>query len=157
MKKLLIAVLLLPLISFLVAQDSWADTMHQQELSDIWIYTGALVFRKTTYDELQRVAGEVSGVTLTRIKKIPTLQVSVELRGDTGSIRVLLGPQEYLNQQGFTIKAGDKVSVTGVKIVWKTKEKPVPVMIAHEVQKDGQVLKLRDYGGLPAWRGLGAP
>lgn len=157
MNKFLLTVILVPLISLPTVHESWADAMRQKELADIWIYTGALVFRKTTHEELQSVAGAVAAVTLTRIKKIPSPQVSCELSGDTGTIRVLLGPQEYLQQQGLTIKAGDQVRVTGVRIVWKTKEKPVTVMIAHEVQKDSRVWKLRDYGGLPAWRGLATP
>jgi len=46
---------------------------------------------------------------------------------------------------------GDKVEVTGSRITYEGQ----PTIIAGEVKKGEQVLKLRDAAGVPAWAGQG--
>jgi hypothetical protein len=70
------------------------------------------------------------------------------LRTDNASITVDLGPAWYLSQQGFKIKQGETLEVTGSKIVRGQKT----VMLAAEARKDGQTLKVRDEKGSPLWR-----
>ena len=47
--------------------------------------------------------------------------------------------------------SGDKVEVTGSRVTYQGQ----PAIIAAEVKKGGQVLKLRDAAGVPAWAGQG--
>ncbi len=64
---------------------------------------------------------------------------------------VHLGPSWYLETQAVTFAPGDKVEVTGSRVTYQGQ----PTIIAAEVKKDGQVLKLRDAAGIPVWAGQG--
>jgi hypothetical protein len=65
-----------------------------------------------------------------------------------GAIDVHLGPEWYLRQQKVQVGAGDKVSVTGSRITFDDR----PAIIAAEVTKGGETLKLRDVkSGVPYW------
>jgi hypothetical protein len=77
------------------------------------------------------------------------------LKTDKGSITVHLGPAWYVSQQGFKLKEGDTLEVTGSKV---TKDEKT-VLLAAEVKKNGQTLKVRDEQGAPLWReqGRGGP
>ncbi len=77
--------------------------------------------------------------------------IVLELNTGKQSILVHMGPQFYIDQQAVKIAAGDKVEVTAVKSLRRGRE----VLIAGEVRKDGQVLKLRDEKGVPLWAGSG--
>jgi hypothetical protein len=71
------------------------------------------------------------------------------LRTEKEKIKVFLGPSLYVDKLPAQIKVLDKIQVTGSKITWKGK----PVILAAEVKKGDQVLKLRDPNGKPAWSG----
>jgi hypothetical protein len=73
------------------------------------------------------------------------------LKNDEQSITVDLGPPWFLNQQCFSIKKGDNLEVTGSKIVIDHQT----VLLAAEVKKDGQTLRLRDEKGAPLWQEQG--
>lgn len=76
--------------------------------------------------------------------------IHANLKTDKGeTISVHLGPAWYLDRQAMTIKPGDKVTVRGSRIVFDGK----PAIIAAEITKDGQTLRLRDDNGVPAWAG----
>jgi hypothetical protein len=77
--------------------------------------------------------------------------VHLTLKTDKETIPVHLGPGWYVEKQGVTLAAGDKVQVTGSRITYQGK----PAIIAAEVKKGDQVLKLRDTNGIPAWAGQG--
>ena len=68
-----------------------------------------------------------------------------------GNITVDLGPPWYASKQGFTLQKGDTLEVTGSKV---TKDEKV-VLLAAEVKKNGQTLKVRDEKGAPLFRGQG--
>ena len=73
------------------------------------------------------------------------------LKTDEESITVDLGPPWFVNQQAFTLKKGDNLEVTGSKNATDHQT----VILAAEVKKDGQTLKLRDEKGLPLWQEKG--
>ncbi len=77
--------------------------------------------------------------------------VHVRLKTDTGEIWVHLGPGWYLDQKGLKIAAGDHIEVRGSRVTLEGQ----PAIIAAEVKKGGQSLKLRDDAGVPAWGGRG--
>lgn len=79
-----------------------------------------------------------------------TLQ-EVFLKTDQGSLRVHLGPSWYLDEQKFTVKAGDTLEATGSKVTLNNQ----PAIIAREVKVNDKTLKLRDDQGVPVWRGMG--
>jgi hypothetical protein len=77
-------------------------------------------------------------------------RVHATLKTDKGeTVSVHLGPAWYVDNQSVTIKQGDKATVRGSRVGVDGK----PVIIAAEVTKDGQTLRLRDDNGLPLWAG----
>jgi hypothetical protein len=73
------------------------------------------------------------------------------LRTEKEKIKVFLGPSLYVDKLPVKIKVLDKIQVTGSKVTWEGK----PVILAAEVKKADQVLKLREPNGTPVWGGRG--
>jgi hypothetical protein len=94
------------------------------------------------------ISGTVEGVNRTTPKKanVPA-QVQLLLRTDRETLTVNCGPATYYDQQNFSLAPGDQVEVKGSKI---TRPKGTMVMAA-EVRKGSQVLRLRDEAGRPLW------
>jgi len=67
------------------------------------------------------------------------------------AIEARLGPTFYLFPNGLEVEKGDRVTVTGSKVVIDDQ----PAFIASEIVKGDFVLALRDEAGMPAWRGEG--
>lgn len=65
------------------------------------------------------------------------------------TINVHLGPSFFIEKQQTKVVKNDTVQVTGSRITLQGKH----VLIASEVKKGDQVLKLRDEQGIPAWGG----
>jgi|WetSurMetagenome_2_1015567.scaffolds.fasta_scaffold136688_2 hypothetical protein len=66
-----------------------------------------------------------------------------------GDISVHLGPVSYLVDQVFKINTDDNVLLTGSMVAYEGSK----VIVAKEVSKGDQVLKLRDDNGYPLWVG----
>ena len=73
------------------------------------------------------------------------------LKTAKGNLTVNLGPPWYVSKQGFTLQTGDTLEVTGSKVTQDEKT----VLLAAEVKKNGQTLKVRDEKGAPLFRGQG--
>jgi hypothetical protein len=99
---------------------------------------------------VETVAGEV--VSVDRVAWGRRGQ-GVHLTLNTGkeTLSVHLGPSWYVDQQAVKIAAKDRIQVTGSRVDFQGKK----ALVAAEVKKDGQVLKLRDAQGIPAWAGQG--
>jgi hypothetical protein len=75
--------------------------------------------------------------------------IHLELRTDSGTLSVHLGPAWFIERQNVRIEEGDIIEVKGSKITYEE----VPTIIAAEVKKGNTVLKLRDKNGFPLWAG----
>lgn len=64
-------------------------------------------------------------------------------------ISVHLGPWWYIENRDIRIEPKDKIEVAGSRITYQGK----PAIIAANVKKGDEVLKLRDENGLPVWAG----
>jgi len=73
------------------------------------------------------------------------LQLLLKMRDET--IPVHLGPLWFLERQDFTLAAGDAVEVVGSRVTFEG----MPALIATEVKKGENVLRLRESGGFPLW------
>jgi hypothetical protein len=73
------------------------------------------------------------------------------LKTDKEEVAVHLGPGWYVEKQPLKIAAQDQIEVRGSRITYEGK----PVIVAAEVRKGDQVLKLRDAAGTPLWSGRG--
>ncbi|HEX5530394.1 MAG TPA: DNA-binding protein [Methylomirabilota bacterium] len=98
---------------------------------------------------VETVSGEV--VKVDRITPMRGMSSGVHLvvKTDKGDVSVQLGPQWYLENQDVKIQPKDKVEVKGSRVTVQGQ----PALIAAEVKKGDEVLKLRDEAGIPMWAG----
>jgi sporulation protein YlmC with PRC-barrel domain len=80
---------------------------------------------------------------------VPGVQMLVQA-DDGKSTRVQVGPVWYLERQDLDMKENIHVQVTGARAEMDGQ----PVLMAREVQFDGQILTLRDAQGTPMWSNL---
>jgi hypothetical protein len=71
------------------------------------------------------------------------------LKSDKETVSVHLGPAWFVENQDTKIEAKDKIEVRGSRVTFEGK----PALIAAEVRKGDEVLKLRDEAGVPLWSG----
>jgi hypothetical protein len=71
------------------------------------------------------------------------------LKTEKETVPVHLGPAWYVENQDSTIEPGDKIGVKGSRITFQEKS----AIIAAELRKGEEVLKLRDEAGIPMWAG----
>jgi hypothetical protein len=100
---------------------------------------------------VETLSGEVVNVEKFTPGRQMSYGVHFTLKTAKEAIPVHLGPSWYMEKQGMAFAPGDKVEVTGSRITYEGK----PTIIAAEVKKGGQILKLRDASGVPAWAGQG--
>jgi hypothetical protein len=96
------------------------------------------------------LAGTISEVVLA---ESPMGWKGVHLALDTaGEVRsVHLGPASYVEEQGFSFAAGDRVEVIGSPAKCQGED----VVLAREVAVGERRLVLRDASGRPHWAGRG--
>jgi sporulation protein YlmC with PRC-barrel domain len=82
----------------------------------------------------------------------PGMQMLVQT-DDGKSTRVQVGPAWYLERQDLDMKENTHVQVTGARAEIEGQ----PVLMAREVQFDGQLVTLRDAQGMPMWSSLRRP
>jgi hypothetical protein len=98
---------------------------------------------------VETVSGEVTAVDRITPAKGMSGGIHILVKSDKEPISVHLGPAWYLENQDVKIEPGDKVEVKGAKTTLAGK----PAIIAAEVKKGDEVLKLRDDNGFPVWSG----
>jgi hypothetical protein len=76
----------------------------------------------------------------------PGMQMLVQT-DDGKNTRVQVGPTWYLERQDLDVKENTRVQITGAQAEIDGQQ----VLIAREVQFDGQILTLRDAQGRPMW------
>jgi len=98
---------------------------------------------------LETITGEVVSVSRITPSKGMSAGIHMNVKTDKETISVHLGPGWYLENQDVKIEPKDKVEVKGSRITFGGK----PAIIAAEVKKGDEVLKLRDDSGFPVWSG----
>lgn len=99
---------------------------------------------------VETVAGEV--LSISRAGGSGAGGVHLMLRTDAGkTLSIRLGPASYVDRQAMKIAQGDRVEVKGSRI--GTEE--YTAIVAAEVTKGQDTMRLRDAAGVPAWSGSG--
>lgn len=98
---------------------------------------------------VETISGEVMSVSRITPRKGMAGGIHMNVKTDAETISVHLGPSWYLENQDLKIQPKDKVEVKGSKITFDGK----PALIAAEVRKGDEVLRLRDDAGFPVWSG----
>jgi hypothetical protein len=98
---------------------------------------------------IETVKGEVVSV-----EKIPSpggkgYGVHLTLKTEKETLLVEVGPGWYVEKQPVKIGAKDILEIKGSRITTQGK----PAIIAAEIKKGDQILKLRDENGIPPWSG----
>jgi hypothetical protein len=98
---------------------------------------------------VETISGEIIAVDRITPMKGMSGGVHMNVKTDKETISVQLGPSFYIENQDVKLQAKDKVEVKGSRITFDGK----PAIIAAEVKKGDEVLKLRDDAGFPVWIG----
>ena len=100
---------------------------------------------------VETIRGQVVSVEKTTPPEGRGYGIHLMLKTDKETIPVHLGPASYVEKQTPRVEAKDMVEVTGSRVTLEGK----PAIIAAQVKKGSEVLKLRDATGRPAWAGAG--
>jgi hypothetical protein len=98
---------------------------------------------------VETVSGEVTSIDRITPNRGMAAGIHMNVKTDKETISVHLGPSWYLENQDVKIEPKDKVEVKGARTTFAGK----PAIIAAEVKKGDEVLKLRDDTGFPVWAG----
>ncbi len=148
MKKLVVAGLAAALVAGTVV--AYAEVSARQ---DVMCRTGGAGPQSGRMYDLSKettLIGTVASVELLprggRMQQGQAVGLTLKTGGDT--VFVHLGPQWYIDKQaGMKIASGDTVEIRGAKTVRRGEE----VLLAAEVKKGAEVLRLRDENGIPLW------
>jgi hypothetical protein len=110
---------------------------------------GSIYDRIYDTNTVETINGEVIAVDKMTPAKGMSYGVHLILKTGKDSVSVHLGPAWYIENQDIQIEPKDTIEITGSRIVFKGK----PAIIAAEVRKGHELLKLRDDNGIPVWSG----
>lgn len=148
MRKTTTLVTVFAICSLILASWSFAQRGMKWEGSGGW-GAGGKYCRMYDPKTVETISGEV--VSMGKITPMKGMRYGVHMmvKTDRETVSVHLGPEWYIENQEIKIGPKDKVEVRGSRIAFKGK----PTIIAAEVKKGDQILKLRDEKGFPAWSG----
>jgi len=115
----------------------------------VFLTSNAVAQRVYNPKTVETVQGKVVSVEKTSPPADRGYGVHLTLEVGTAPLEVHLGPARYLAKQPLQIAPNDSITVTGSRVMLDGK----PALIAAEVKKGDQVMKLRDANGVPAWSG----
>lgn len=98
---------------------------------------------------VETVRGKVVEVQRMSPMKGMSAGLHLTLKTQAGPVSVYLGPAWYLERLDTRIEKGDEIEVRGSRVTLQGKAG----IIAAEVKKGDEVLRLRDDSGIPAWSG----
>jgi hypothetical protein len=148
MKRAITFMAVISILSFFPVPESFAQRGMKWQGSGNWgpnTQYGRLYNPQT----METISGEVvSADTITPIKGMSS-GVHLMVKTDKETISVHLGPAWYIQRQDIKIAPGDKVEIKGSRISFQGQ----PAIIAAELKKGTEILKLRDESGFPIWSG----
>jgi hypothetical protein len=148
LKRTITLMAVISILSFLFASESFAQRGMKWQGSGNW-GPATQYGRLYNLQTMETISGDVASVdTITPIKGMSS-GVHLMVKTDKETISVHLGPAWYIQRQDMKIVPGDKVEITGSRITFEGK----PAIIAAEVKKGTEMLKLRDENGFPVWSG----
>lgn len=111
------------------------------------------VFAQRKYDPktVETIEGKVLSIEKTTATEKRGYGIHLTLQTDKETIAVHLGPAWYIDNQLPKIEPNDTITVTGSRVMIDGK----PAIIAAQVKKGNEILKLRDENGIAVWRGAG--
>jgi hypothetical protein len=111
--------------------------------------TGHPYMRMYNPKAVETVSGEVIRLETVVPMEGMSEGVHILLLTDKETIPVHLGPVWFVERLDVKLKKGDKIEVTGSKVIMNKKH----VLLATQVKKGDMILQLRDATGEPVWQG----
>lgn len=148
MRKIGVLMVVIAVFSLIHMSQSFAQQGMQWRGGGGW-GVGATYSRMYDPKTVETIRGEVVSVDVITPVKGMCYGVHLMVKTEKETISVHLGPGWYIENQDTRIEAKDKVEVTGSRVTFESK----PAIIAAEVKKGDEVLKLRDEKGFPFWSG----
>src|SRR5262245_5855474 len=96
---------------------------------------------------VETIGGRVLSVEKTTPTKKRGYWIDVMLQTGTGTIPVQLGPAWYIDKQMPRIEPNDTITVTGSRLNLDGRL----AIVAAEITKGNELLKLRENNGIPFW------
>jgi len=147
-KNVVILVAVISILVLVFATESFAQREMMWRGSGSW-GMGTPYGKMYNPKTVETISGEVVSVD----KIIPMMGMSygvhMTVKTDKETVSVHLGPAWYIENQDIKIEPKDKIEVKGSRITFQGK----PAIIAAEVKKGDEILKLRDENGFPYWSG----
>ena len=115
------------------------------------VLVATLVFAQTKPDSKYNKASEVKlKGTVEEVKMVPGTCCKescahLMLRTDKGLLEIQVAPEAFLKDMEVSFAKGDNLEVTAAKITGSE------VYLAREIQKNGDVVVVRDNEGGPVW------
>lgn len=148
MKRIGTLVAIIFTMSLLLAAESFAQRGMKWRGSGGW-GPGTKYGRMYDPRTVETISGEVMSVDQFTPMRRMYYGVHLVVKTDKETLSVHLGPGWYIENQDVKIEPKDKVEVKGSRTSFGGKA----AIIAAEVKKGDQILKLRDENGFPAWSG----
>ena len=136
------------ILALLVATESFAQRGMGWKGSGGW-GMGSAYGKMYDPKTIETISGEVIRVDKISPRKGMSYGIHMTVKTDKERISVHLGPGWFIENQDIKIEPKDKVEVKGSRITFEGK----PAVIASEVKKGDELLKLRDENGYPFWSG----
>ena len=142
------AVAVISIISLFITAEAFAQRGMGWQGSGGWGHRSDYA-RMYDPKTVETITGEVESVGQFTPTKGMRYGIHLILKTGKEAISVHLGPAWYIENQDTRIEPKDKIEVKGSRITFGGK----PVIIAAQINKGDQVLKLRDQNGFPVWSG----
>ena len=150
MKKIGMVVFTISILGLFLATDSFAQQGIKWRGSGGW-GMGSGYGKMYNPKTIETIMGEVVSVDKITPMKGMHYGIHMVVKTATETISIHLGPEWYVENQDIKIMPKDKVEVKGSRVTFEGK----PAIIAAEVKKGNETLRLRDENGFPVWSGWG--
>jgi hypothetical protein len=148
MKKLAVLIAMIALAGIMFETDSFARMGMKWRGSGGW-GMGSAYNRMFDPKTVETIRGEVLSIDQVTPTKGMRRGIHLMVKTDKETLSVHLGPSWYIENQDVKILPKDTLEITGSRITFQGK----PALIAAEVKKGDEILKLRDENGIPLWSG----
>ncbi|MEW6657425.1 MAG: DNA-binding protein [Thermodesulfobacteriota bacterium] len=143
MKRLNLILALAAILVLLIATSAWSQPGMGQGGKGRMGQGGGMGMQYNP-QTVETVSGEVAQVQQMQGR---AGGVHLQLTTANETLIVVLGPSSFLQQQKVKIAAGDKLEIKGSRI----QHPEMAMLLAAELKKGDQVVKLRDENGTPLW------
>ncbi len=148
MRKIGFVVAVIAIVGLSIASESFAQRGMMWKGSGGW-GMGTPYGKMYNPKTVETISAEVISIDKITPMKGMSYGVHITVKTDKETISVHMGPGWFIENQDVKIEPKDKVEIKGSRVTFDGK----PAIIASEVKKGEEVLRLRDENGFPVWSG----